>query len=109
MRALSRGALTTRSLKFNALKFSVSYAAFGAALGLAMIAGASAANAQTYIGPQQVVTVSAATQVTTHTVRTVQPLAGRRQRVITTRTVTRRVLPGSTEVVARSVAAYPQP
>lgn len=109
MRALSTSALTTRSFKFDALKFSVSYAAFGTVLGLAMIAGASAANAQTYIGPQQVVTVPAATQVTTHTVRTVQPLAGRRQRVITARTVTRRVLPGSTEVVARSVAAYPQP
>src|SRR5580693_7313381 len=64
MRALSTRALTTRPLKFNALKFSVSYAAFGTVLGLAMIAGASAASAQTYIGPQQVVTVPAATQVT---------------------------------------------
>ena len=83
--------------------------AFGTALGLALIAGASAASAQTYISPQQVVTVPAATQVTTHTVRTVRALSGRRQQVIATRTVTRRVLPGSTAVVAGSVAAYPQP
>src|ERR1700733_11832687 len=109
MRALSTRALTTRPLKFNALKFSVSYAAFGTVLGLAMIAGASAASAQTYIGPQQVVTVPAATQVTTHTVRTVQPLPGRRQQVITTRTVTRRVLPGSAAIIAGSVPSYPQP
>ncbi len=100
-------ALTTRSWKFNALKFSVSYAAVGAALGVALIAGASAASAQTYISPQQVVTVPAATQVTTHTVRTVRALPGRRQQVITTRTVTRRVLPGSTAVIAGSVAAHP--
>ena len=109
MRALSTRALTTRPLKFNALKFSVSYAAFGTVLGLAMIAGASAASAQSYIGPQQVVTVPAATQVTTHTVRTVQPLPGRRQQVITTRTVTRRVLPGSAAIIAGSVPSYPQP
>jgi hypothetical protein len=99
----------TRSPQFNAVKFSASYAAVGAALGLAMVAGASAANAQTYIGPQQVVTLPAATQVTTHTVRTVQPLPGRRQEVTTTRTVTRRVLPGSTAVVAGSVVTSPQP
>jgi hypothetical protein len=78
----------TRSLKFNALKSSVSLAAVAAALGVALIAGASAASAQTYISPQQVVTVPAATQVTTHT-------------------VTQRVLPGATAVVAGSVAAHP--
>jgi hypothetical protein len=97
----------TRSLKFNALKSSVSFAAVGAALGVALIAGASAASAQTYISPQQVVTVPAATQVTTHTVRTVRPLPGRSQQVITTRTVTQRVLPGSTAVIAGAVAARP--
>jgi hypothetical protein len=95
-------ALNLHALK---LKSSISYAA----LSLALIAGMSSASAQTYLTPQQIVTVPAATQVTTHTVRTVQPLPGHRQQITTTRTVTQRVLPSSTAVIAGTVASTPQP
>ena len=91
---------------------------------LALVIGASAAQAQTVItGPvvgQPVGTVVAApaativqpaeTIQTIETIRTVRaaPLPVRRQ-VVTTRTITRRVIPAAPAVVAGTVAAAPQP
>ena len=83
-----------------ALRSSISYTA----LGFALIAGASAANAQTVFTSHPVATQT----VTTETVRTVPAHMARRQ-VITTRTVTQRVVPAPTTVIGRSVATYPQP
>ncbi len=90
------------------------------ALGLALAAGASAANAQTVITREVIepplVTVPATTLQpaqtiqTIETTRTVRPAsrAARRQ-IVTTRTVTRqRVVPAPT-VVARTVTAAPRP
>jgi hypothetical protein len=88
-----------------ALRSSISYTALGAALGFALIAGGSAANAQTMITPQPVATQTVTTE--TRTVRTLPAHTARRQ-VITTRTVTQRVMPAPT-VINRSVATYPQP
>ena len=90
-----------------ALRSSTSYPALGAALGFALIAGASAANAQTVIAPQPVATQTVTTE-TTRTVRTLPARMAHRQ-VITTRTVTQRVVPAPTTVIDRSVATYPQP
>lgn len=89
-----------------------------AALGFALAAGAPAANAQTVIAPDPLVTVPAAAVVsqpmesvqTTETVRTIRPAPSRfaRRQVVTTRTITRRVIPATT-VVARTVPVTPQP
>ena len=68
------------------------------ALGLVLVAGATAANAQTVITqPMQTV------QTTTETVRTVRPA---HREVVTTRTVTRQIAPAPT-VIARTVPAGP--
>jgi hypothetical protein len=82
-----------------------------AALGLALVAGAPVAHAQTMItsGPMTVVSQPMETVQTTETVRTVRPatrFSGRQ--VVTTRTITRQIAPGPT-VVARTVATSPQP
>lgn len=95
------------------MRVPVSYAALGPALGLALAATASAAHAQTIITPavdQPVVTVPATTVQTTETVRTIRPAprAARRQ-IVTTRTITRRIVPSTTTVVAGTVPAVPQP
>jgi hypothetical protein len=92
---------------------------------LALVIGASAAQAQTVItGPvvgQPVGTVVAApaatvaqpaeTIQTIETIRTVRaaPLRPVRRQVVTTRTITRRVIPAAPAVVAGTVAAAPQP
>jgi hypothetical protein len=89
-----------------ALKSSTSHAALGAAVGCALIAGVSAASAQTMISPQPVGTQTVTTE--TRTVRTLPAHTVRRQ-VITTRTVTQRVVPAPSTVIGRSVATYPQP
>lgn len=89
---------------------------------LALVIGASAAQAQTVItGPvgQPVGTVVTAPAVvppaetiqtiqTTRTVR-VAPLPPVRRQVVTTRTITRRVIPAAPAVVAGTVAAAPAP
>lgn len=90
-----------------------SYAVLGSALGLALVAGGSAAHAQTIITPaavdQPVVTVPAAETVqTTETVRTIRPLRSRRE-VVTTRTITRRVVPTTTTTVFARTVPAPQP
>jgi hypothetical protein len=80
-----------------------------AALGLALVAGAPAAHAQTMITSGPMVTYPAATVVqTTETVRTVRPGThfGRRQ-VVTTRTITRQFVPART-VMARTFATSQQ-
>jgi hypothetical protein len=92
---------------------------------LALVIGASAAQAQTVItGPvvgQPVGTVVAAppatvvqpaeTIQTIETIRTVRaaPLRPVRRQVVTTRTITRRVIPAAPAVVTGTVAAAPQP
>jgi hypothetical protein len=90
-----------------------------AALGLAGAFGVSAAQAQTVItnGPAPVgqpplVTAPALvppgeTVRTTRTVHTVRTLVPVHQRIVTTRTVTRRVMPPEPAVVAPAVAAAP--
>lgn len=85
------------------LRSSTSYATLGAAFGLALIAGTSVASAQTYVTSQPATTITTVTR----TVRTVPVRTWHRQ-VITTRTVTQRVVPATT-VINRSVAANPQP
>jgi hypothetical protein len=74
------------------------------ALGVVLIAGISAAQAQTVItAPAQTV------QTTTETVRTVRPARHMaRREVVTTRTVTRQVMPSST-VYARTAPLASQP
>jgi hypothetical protein len=85
------------------------------ALGLAVVAGATAAHAQTYVTqPSVTVPVTAVVQPaqtvqTTETVRTIHPATPHRARqIVTTRTITREVMPGPT-VVARTITAAPQP
>src|SRR5439155_8571743 len=98
-----------------------------AAVGLALAIGAPAAHAQTIITTQpapaviaqpRLVTVPAAPVVqpaetiqTIQTVRTVRaaPLPPVRRQIVTTRTITRRVMPMEPAVVAGTVAAAPQP
>src|SRR6516164_5676350 len=107
------------------MRFSVSCTA----LGLTLVLGASGAQAQTVITtqPAPAVVTTAATVVqpaettrTTRTVRTVRAFVPVKRQIITTRTVTRRVLPAETTVVAppgvaappvvaETVAAGPQP
>jgi hypothetical protein len=86
---------------------------------LALVIGASAAQAQTVITDpvvgQPVGTVMAAppaeTIQTIQTIRTVRvaPLPPVRRQVVTPRTITRRVIPAAPAVVAGTVAAAPQP
>jgi hypothetical protein len=87
------------------------------AIGLALAAAAvTAAHAQTVITPDPVVTVPAATVVgpatetvqTTETVRTIRPLRPHVRRVVTTRTITRQIVPAPT-IVARTVSTAPRP
>jgi hypothetical protein len=100
------------------MRFNLPYAA----VGLALAIGAPAAHAQTLITTQPapaviaqppIVTVPAGTETiqTTQTVRTVRaaPLPPVRRQIVTTRTITRRVMPATTTVVAGTVAAAPQP
>lgn len=92
-------------------RYAMRFHAFYTAFGLALVAAAPAATAQTVITQGPLVTVPAAETVqTTETVRTVRPAPLRRARsqVVTTRTVTRRVIPAPT-VMTRTVAAAPQP
>lgn len=82
-------------------------------LGLALVAGAPSANAQTLItrdivNPQPLVTVAAETVQTTQTVRTVRHVRPAVRQIVTTRTVTRRFVPGPT-VVAATIPAAPRP
>jgi hypothetical protein len=92
------------------MRFHIPYTA----LGLALVAGAPAANAQTVITreivappAETVITQPVQTVQTTETIRTVRP-AGSRRQVVTTRTITRqRIAPA--EVVARTVPLTPQP
>jgi hypothetical protein len=80
-----------------------------AALGLALIAGAPVAHAQTMITSGPMVTYPAATVVqTTETVRTVRPGTRFSRQVVTTRTITRQFVPART-VMARTFATSPQP
>src|SRR4029077_14792998 len=87
---------------------SIASAALGTAAGLVLVASVGAANAQTVITSQPAQTVT--TETTTRTVRTLPPHAARRQ-VVTTRTVTQRIVPAPTTVIDRRVAArtYPRP
>jgi hypothetical protein len=89
---------------------SIASAAFGTAAGLALVAGVSAANAQTVITSQPAAARSVTTETTTRTVRTLPPRPARRQ-VVTTHTITQRIVPAPTTVIDRSVAArtYPRP
>ena len=83
---------------------------------LALVIGASAAQAQTVItGPvvgQPVGMVQPAETIQTiQIIRTVRvaPLPPVRRQVVTPRTITRRVIPAAPAVVARAVAAAPAP
>jgi hypothetical protein len=99
----------------------VSYSVSYSALALALVTGASTAYAQTFVGGQYVepigpgVAAPVAAPVepiqTTQTVRTnrAAPLPPMRRQVVTTRTITRRIAPAATAVVAGTVAAAPQP
>jgi hypothetical protein len=100
------------------MRFNLPYAA----VGLALAIGAPAAHAQTVITAQpapaviaqpRLVTVPAGTETiqTIQTVRTVRaaPLPPVRRQIVTTRTITRRVMPAASAVVAGTVAAAPQP
>ena len=100
------------------MRFHLPYAA----IGLALAIGAPAAHAQTLITTQPapaviaqppIVTVPAGTETiqTIQTVRTVRaaPLPPVRRQVVTTRTITRRVMPAAPAVLAGTVAATPQP
>jgi hypothetical protein len=105
------------------MRFNLPYAAVGLALAL----GAPAAHAQTVITTQpapaviaqpRLVTVPAEpvmqpveTIQTIQTVRTVRaaPLPPVRRQIVTTHTITRRVMPAAPAVLAGTVAAAPQP
>jgi hypothetical protein len=79
------------------------------AVGLVLAAGMTAAQAQTVI-TRQVVDPAVETIQTTETVRTVRPAPTRhdQRQVVTTRTITREVVP-TPSVVARTVTASPRP
>jgi len=100
------------------MRFNLPYAA----VGLALAIGAPAAHAQTVITAQpapaviaqpRLVTVPAGTETiqTIQTVRTVRaaPLPPVRRQIVTTHTITRRVMQAAPAVVAGTVAAAPQP
>jgi hypothetical protein len=109
------------------MRFNLPYALPYAAVGLALALGAPAAHAQTVITTQpapaviaqpRMVTVPAAPIVqpvetiqTIQTVRTVRAalLPPMRRQIVTTRTITRRVMPAVPAVVAETVATAPQP
>jgi hypothetical protein len=109
------------------MRFNLPYALPYAAVGLALALGAPAAHAQTVITTQpapaviaqpRMVTVPAAPIVqpvetiqTIQTVRTVRAalLPPVRRQIVTTRTITRRVMPAVPAVVAGTVATAPQP
>jgi hypothetical protein len=75
------------------------------ALGLVLIAGTSAAHAQTVI-TRQITDQPVETVQTIETIRTVRPAA--RRQIVTTRTITRqRIVP--TPTVAQTVTTVPQP
>ena len=95
-----------------------------AAVGLAGAFGVPAAQAQTMISSQlapaviaqppqapapAAVVQPAETVRTTRTVHTVRTLVPVRERIVTTRTVTRSVMPADSAVVAPTVAAVPAP
>lgn len=96
------------------MRFYIPYTA----LGLALVAGAPAANAQTVI-TREIVSPPAETVIaqpvqtvqTTETIRTVRPAASRtaRRQVVTTRTITRQRFVPAVVVVARTVPATAQP
>src|SRR6266516_3578085 len=110
-------------MEYRPMRFNLPYAA----VGLALAIGAPAAHAQTLITTQpapaviaqpRLVTVPAAPVVqqaemiqTIQTVRTVRaaPVPPVRRQIVTTRTITRRVMPAAPAVVAGAVAAAPQP
>jgi hypothetical protein len=78
-------------------------------LGLALVAGAPGAHAQTLI-QQPLVTVPTETIQTTTTVRTVRPsMRVIPHQIVTTRTVTRRIVPVAPAVVAGTVPIAPRP
>jgi hypothetical protein len=78
------------------------------AVGVVLAAGVPAAQAQTVITPG--VNPSVETIQTTETTRTVRPAPrSARRQVVTTRTVTRQVVPTASAVVARTVPVAPQP
>jgi hypothetical protein len=82
-----------------------------AALGLALVAGAPAAHAQTMITSGPMVTYPAATVVqTTETVRTVRPGTHfSRRQVVTTRTFTRQFVPARTVMARTFTTSQQQP
>jgi hypothetical protein len=100
------------------MEYAMKFLVASTAIGLALAAGATAAQAQTIISPQPMVTVPAATVVsqpletvqTTETVRTIRPAPARtaRRQIVTTRTVTRQIVP-TTAVVARTGPVVQQP
>lgn len=88
---------------------SIASAALGTAAGLALVVGAGAAHAQTVIASQPAAR-TVTTETTTRSVRTLPAHAARRE-VVTTRTVTQRIVPAPTTVIDRRAAAttYPRP
>lgn len=79
------------------------------AIGLALFAGAPAAHAQQVV-TRQIVTPPLETVQTTETVRSVRPAHHvARHEVVTTRTVTRRVIPTTTVVAGTVPVPPPQP
>src|ERR1700733_9522902 len=100
------------------MEYAMKFLVASTAIGLALAAGATAAQAQTIISPQPMVTVPAATVVsqpletvqTTETVRTIRPAPARiaRRQIVTTRTVTRQIVP-TTTVAARTGPVVQQP
>jgi hypothetical protein len=89
-----------------AMRAHISYAALGLVL-----AGAPAAHAQTVITPEIITPPVQTVQTTTETVRTTRMVGSvrgmPRHQVVTTRTVTQRVIPATTTVSA--VTAAPRP
>ena len=95
------------------MKFNLPYAAAGLAFAL----GAPAAHAQTVITTQPAPAVIAQPRMAVETIQTIQtvrtvraaPLPPVRRQIVTTRTITRRVMPAAPAVLAGTVAAAPQP
>jgi hypothetical protein len=91
------------------MKLQIGLATLGTAI---VLGGASAAHAQMVVAPAVVTPPLQTVQTTTETVRTtrlLRPVRGApRHQVVTTRTVTRSIVPTSA-VVAPAVAAAPQP
>jgi hypothetical protein len=86
------------------MEYAMKFLLASTAIGLALAAGATAARAQTMI-TQPLETVQ-----TTETVRTIRPAPAwsARRQIVTTRTITRQLVP-TTTVVARTMRAMPQP